>query len=154
MKRLALICLAGAVVAGCVAEGADRSAWAEAANAACREAIAEAEAIPEPQTLNEAVAALERYNELGRRAVAKLRRLRPAREERERADRMVATYAAVIPIQKGMADALRQGDQPTFQMLEQRRQELGSEGDRLALDLGADECAQDAFDDEPDADVD
>ena len=153
MTRLAMICLA-AVVVGCGAEGPGRSAWAEAANAACRQAIEEAEAIPEPQTLDEAVSALERYNEVGRRLDARFRRLRPARDERERANRMVAAYAAVIPVQKGMADALRQGDQPTFQMLERRMQELGSEGDRLAVDLGADDCAREALDEAPDADVD
>jgi hypothetical protein len=152
VKRLATIFLA-AVAAGCGSADPDRSAWAEAANAACREAIAEAEEIPGPGTPDEVVAALERYNEIGRRLDARLRRLRPAPDERERADRMVAAYAALIPILKGMVDALRQGDQPTFQMLERRMQELGSRGDRLALDLGADDCARETFDDEPDPDV-
>jgi hypothetical protein len=153
MKRVAAICIAG-LAAACGSDGGDRSSWAEEANAACRQAIEEAESIPEPGSVEEAVTVLQRYNEVGRRLDAKLRRLRPAPDERERARRMVDAYAAVLPIQEGMADALRQGDQPTFQMLRNRMEELGARGDRLALDLGAEDCAREAFDEEADADVD
>jgi hypothetical protein len=143
VRRLATICLL-AVAAGCGGGDGERSDWAEGANAACREANAEAEEIPEPETPEQVTAAVQRFAGVARRLNARLRALRPAPDERERADRMVAAYARVIPILQGMADALRQGDQPTFQMLQTRARELGSEGDRLANMLGANDCVYSA----------
>jgi hypothetical protein len=140
VRRLATICLL-AVAAGCGGGDGERSDWAEGANAACREANAEAEEIPEPETPEQVIAAVQSFEGVARRLDARLRALRPAPDERERAARMVAAYARVIPILEGMADALRQGDRPTFQMLQRRAQELGSEGDRLANMLGANDCA-------------
>lgn len=147
---------AGAVlvlVCGCGSDDGNQSRWAKAANAACLETLAEVEAIPEPATDEEAAAVFKRYNEAGQKLDAKLRLLRPAPDERERARKMIAAYAAVLPVQEQMADALRREDGDRFDELEGRMRELGSEGDRLALELGADECAKEAFDEDPDAGV-
>jgi hypothetical protein len=141
------------LVAACGSGKPTRSDWADGANAACRQALAEVEALKEPTRREEDAADLERFNEAGRRLDARLRRLTPSAGERDRAERMIQAYAAVIPVQERMARAIRRGDVAAIDQLVAQMQRLGSEGDRLALELGADECAKEAFDEEPDANV-
>ena len=137
----------------CGGDRSTQSAWAKAASAVCLEALNEVEAFGDPDTPEEVARDLERYNAVGRRFVAKLRILKPAARERDRAQRMINAYAAVLPVQERMARAIRRGDLETADNLTIQMQRLGSAGDRLALDLGADDCAKEAFDTEPDPDV-
>ena len=153
MKRLTIPAIMILALPACGGERSTQSSWAEAASAACLEALNEVESLGEPDTPAEVARDLERYNAVGRKLDVKLRSLEPAPQERERAQRMIEAYAAVLPVQERMARAILRGDLETADNLTTQMQRLGSAGDRLALDLGADDCAKEAFDTEPDPDV-
>jgi hypothetical protein len=150
LKRRAII-LGAIALSGC--GGEPPSSWAERASAVCREALDELERLPEPQSDAEVARTIERYHAVGSKMVVRLRRLEPPPAEAKRARDMVDAYAGVVPVLKELGEAIERGDLQRVTTLDKQMQALGSRGDELALELGADECAKEPGDEKPDADA-
>jgi hypothetical protein len=127
--------------------------WADEANAICAEARKEVEALPAPKSETQEKIEYERLNAIGARMVVRLRQLKPTPDNVDEVRAMTNAYAAVNDVLARMARATYRQQFDVVFDLGERASRLGSRGDRLALKLGADECAREAFDDTSDADA-
>lgn len=140
---LAVICLGACGGGGGTASGGDRLSAAEfreQADAICAEYEGQLDALGAPTSLNDledfvakAVPILEEGN-------AELNRLRPPEELEEQWNRALEINNDQLATVRDLEEAVAEGDQGRMQELLQQGNEASAEADRLAAEMGLEQC--------------
>ena len=150
--RAALATVLLVVAAACGGENSlSRAEWAAQANAICLETLHDVEALGRPATSDDYLRVTPKANELGRKALERLRDLKPPGEIEEDAGDLIDGYEAAIEQQEivyGAMKAQREGtDGPLadYGRAGVRAIEAGRAADEIARRLRASDCARDPW---------
>lgn len=117
--------------------------WARAANSVCHGMIDRLRALERPQTPKEYVDYADRVLGVLRETVARLRALKPPKAQRAQIQQMLSLYDAAVVKAKATLEAALHLDREKAGRLAEESQELGDQGDAVAVKLGATACGAD-----------
>lgn len=144
MSRLLLLVPLAALVAAC-GGGDDRLSREELqteVNAICAEINRELEALGEPSSIDEVAEFARRATRLAREGVADLRALEPPEEDERQYDRFLAEGDRVVALSRRLEKAAEEADAEALEQILREARESERRSDRVARDLGFDECAE------------
>jgi hypothetical protein len=146
-RLLAIAFLAlGAAACGGGGGGGDRLTRAELAtraNAICQEFEQKIEALGSPTSIDEIESFADRSAEIAREGRDELRELEPPEELESDYDRLVDTLDEAIEDIERIGEAASDGDEAEVQRIANEADRKDEASDRLANDLGLNDCAQD-----------
>ena len=140
---IALVLAASATVSAC-GGGDDRLSqdeFRQQANSICAKTNAKIEALGNPTSVADVPDFVSRGIPLLRQGIAELRALKPPADLEVTYDRMLDETAKTIPAAQSLADAAEKGDAAAVQKAEAQAQAASDSSNRLATDLGLDQCA-------------
>ena len=151
MRRWIGIAIALAVAlaaAGCGAGdgGGDRLTKEEyiaQADAICKQANEEIDALGEPATLEEIVTLAASAIEIQEESLAELRALKPPEEDEATLNEAYDLVEQQVEVGKQVKAAAEAGDMETIQTLIAENDPLDEQADQIALDYGLTECGND-----------
>ncbi|MDQ3822073.1 MAG: hypothetical protein M3321_02395 [Actinomycetota bacterium] len=145
--RGGLVALAALVAAGCGGGGGDRLSRAEfvaQADAICRKYEARLEALGQPQDVSELRSFADRALPIARDGRDELGELNPPEELEEDYDAWLERGDEAIEMVERLRDASEDGDRAEIQRIAQDAQRIDAESNRLARDLGFEQCGESA----------
>ncbi len=145
LPAIALLAAAGLIAVGC-GGGGDGGRLSEAefraqANAVCLKYDERIEALGEPESLEEVPEFVDQALPIIEEGVAELRELEPPEELEADYDRMLAETERSVGVAQRLRDAAAEGDQQALQDAFEEGNAADSQSDRIARELGLDECA-------------
>lgn len=143
MIRAAALAAVALAAAGCDG-GSDRLSereLRERANAICARYDEQIDEVAAPTSADEVARFAERAAELTREGVAELRALEPPAELEEDYARFLAEGDGVVALSERLARAARAGDVAELETILAEAQESERRSDRIARELGLDDCA-------------
>ena len=129
-----------AVAAPSVAGAAGPSAWAKSADAICKQANKDIDAIAEPKNTKELASATEKLLAIGIRQTNDLAKLsRPSSDAKE-IGTLIGYYNDQVSVGKKLLAAVKQGDMKKAQAIIESGNATGKKVDALVTKLGAKAC--------------
>lgn len=143
--RLAVLCGAAALAAGCGGGGGSlsREELATQADAICAKSEEELDQLAEPQSIEDVEQLAEEAKPIVQDGVDKLDELQPPEDLEDEYDRWIELNRENIDVIDELRDAAAEGDQERVQQAVQGASEKEEEADRLAGEIGLDQCAND-----------
>lgn len=136
------------VLAGCGGGGGGgeerltKEEWIAQADAICKRAAQEIDALGTPQSLDEVAELAAKASEIGRRELGEIRALQPPEEDEATIEEMLALSDQLIDIGEKIGAAAEEGDLAEVQKLLQEGEPINDQADQLAQDYGLEECGQ------------
>ena len=147
LAAIALLAAAGALAGGCAGGNDGRLSEAEfreQANAICVEYDQRIEDLGEPGSLEEVPEFVNEAIPIIEEGLAELRELEPPEELEADYDRMLDETERSVGVAERLRDAAAEGDQQAVQDALEEGTAADSESDRIARDLGLEECADES----------
>jgi hypothetical protein len=144
---IAVLGALGLLAVGCGGGGGGRLSEAEfreQANAICLEYDRRIEDLGEPGSLEEVPEFVNQAIPIIEEGLAELRELEPPEELEADYDRMLDETERSVGVAERLRDAAAEGDQQAVQDALEEGNAADSESDRIARDLGLDECADES----------
>ena len=144
---LALLACSAAVFAGCSGGGGEPEVrltaeqWIAAADRICAEYEGRLDELREPDDLDGLAAMAAEAEPIAEEGLERLRRLGPPEELEDQADEWLARTAENVRAIGELREAAEDGDETRVQELASAGLDNEAVADRLARDLGLDECA-------------
>ncbi len=143
---VAALALAG-VAAGCGGGGGgdrlSKEEYIAQADAICKQANEEIDALGEPATLEEIVTLAASAIEIQEESLAELRALKPPEEDEATLNEAYDLVEQQVEVGKQVKAAAEAGDMETIQTLIAENDPLDEQADQIALDYGLTECGND-----------
>jgi hypothetical protein len=139
-----VLVLAAAAIASACGGGDDRLSQEEfrqQANSICAKYNAKIEALGNPTSVADIPEFVRRGIPLLQQGIADLRALKPPADLEDDFNRMLDETAKAIPPAQRLADAAENGDAAAVQKAEAEARASSDSSNRLATDLGLDQCA-------------
>lgn len=145
-RRLALLVVALATITGCGSDdGGDRLSRAEfvrQADAICTRYEARLDALGQPTNVAELRSFADRALPIAREGREELGKLNPPEDLDQTYDDWLAEGDQAIDIVERLRDAAEDGDQAEIQQIAREAQETDRESNRLAAELGFEQCGE------------
>lgn len=144
--RRALLLLPLAAVAVACGGGDDRLSREELqsrVNAICAKVDRQLQALGEPESIDEVAEFARKATSLAREGVAELRALEPPEDDERQYDRFLAEGDRVVALSRRLEKAAEEADAEALEQILQEARDSEERSDRVARDLGFDECAED-----------
>jgi hypothetical protein len=145
MSRALLLLPLAAVAVAC-GGGDDRLSRGELqsrVNAICVEVDSQVKALGEPESIDEVAEFARKATRLAREGVAELRALEPPKDDERQYDRFLAEGDRVVALSRRLEEAAEEADAEALEQILQEARDSEDRSDRVARDLGFDECAED-----------
>jgi hypothetical protein len=142
----ALLLLPLAAVAMACGGGDDRLSQEELqsrVNAICAKVDRQVKALGEPESIDEVAEFARKATRLAREGVAELRALEPPEDDERQYDRFLAEGDRVVALSRRLEKAAEEADADALEQILQEARDSEERSDRVARDLGFDECAED-----------
>lgn len=143
--RLAVLCGAAALAAGCGGGGGSlsREELAAQADAICAKAEEELDQLAEPQSIEDVEQLAEEAKPIVEDGVEQLDELQPPEDLEDEYDRWIELNRENVDVLDELRGAAAEGDQERVQQAVQEAGEKEQEADRLAREIGLEQCAND-----------
>lgn len=146
MRAVVLVLATAAVATSCGGDGGEPLSQAEferQANQICADLGDALDAMGEVESAEELQQQLDEGEERFQAALDDLRELEPPEEHAENFDRFLASGDELIDVIRDLREAARDEDVVQLQRIGERGDEIDTESDRIATELGLEECAND-----------